>query len=440
MNKNIVFSLFAMLLLLAGCDYNEEHFPGFDDVTRTDVVHFEGEFTGSYPSDGYFMDRADLADAVADMLEDMYPYCDNGSTAKVSVLFGEITEGFKAVTPDVSYTLTTEDYDAMGTESGQPGKYNNFDYKMDIDAYLIAFLNEKYADLAEGKIVEIGYKYYSYGVTYEQANTYKKTANGWEAVVTDYVADKTYELTTEDYDAMGTESGQPGKYDNFDSNMDVAFYIATFMKNKFAYAKEGVTYEVSYKYYANKTTTKETILMKYDGTNWTEYDPYADVLNVSAKVAEMSYDGNTWSLGRLLGGSKTFVMAYDDYYALVDWVLTNKPEYKDTRYDNSEYYFGSSYYYLNINNNYNTWRNTYNVNGEYDGLTDEQMQSIMDERLAWGIANILLPMHVDTPDTGTSYQVVYNLYGGRGAGNYVMTFMYNAEIAAYELVAGPLAQ
>ena len=166
MNKNIVFSLFAMLLLLAGCDYNEEHFPGFDDVTRTDVVHFEGEFTGSYPSDGYFMDRADLADAVADMLEDMYPYCDNGSTAKVSVLFGEITEGFKAVTPDVSYTLTTEDYDAMGTESGQPGKYNNFDYKMDIDAYLIAFLNEKYADLAEGKIVEIGYKYYSYSVTY----------------------------------------------------------------------------------------------------------------------------------------------------------------------------------------------------------------------------------------------------------------------------------
>ena len=252
MNKNIIFSLFAMLLLLAGCDYNEEHFPGFDDVTRTDVVHFEGEFTGSYPSDGYFMNKAALADAVADMLEDLYPYCDKGSTAKVSVLFGEITEGFKAVTPDVSYTLTTEDYDAMGTESGQPGKY-----------------------------------------------------------------------------------------DNFDSNMDVAFYIATFMKNKFAYAEEGVTYEVSYKYYANKTTTTETILMKYDGTNWTEYDPYADVLTVSTKVAEMSYDGNTWSLGRLLGGSKTIVMGYDEYYALVEWVLTNKPAYKDTRYDNSEYYFGS---------------------------------------------------------------------------------------------------
>ncbi|MBQ8501255.1 MAG: hypothetical protein IJ494_02970 [Bacteroides sp.] len=440
MNKNFIFSLFTMLLLLAGCDYNEEHFPGFDDVTREDVVRFEGEFTGTYPSDGYFTDKSALEAAVADMLEDMYPYCNEGSSAKVSVLFGDITKGFQTLSADETYTLTDADYETMGTAKGEPGEYHNLSYKHDVDTYLTTFLNEKYKDLAVGKLVEIGYKYYSNYVTSELTKTYKRTTDSWEEVVIEYVADKNYELVKEDYDSMGTESGTPGRYDNFDSNMNIPFYIGIFLKEKFPYTEEGTTYEVSYKYYENKVTTTQTIIMKYDGSKWTEFDPYADILTVSTKIAEMSFDGESWTLGRLLGGSKTITLGYDDYYALVEWVLDNKLAYKDSRYDNSEYYFGASYFYQNINNNYNTWRNIYNVDGEYDGLTDEQLQSVMDERLVWGLTNIILPLHVTTPDSGISYQIVYTLYGGRGSGNYAMTFMYNEEIAAYELVAGPLAQ
>lgn len=54
MNKKIILGLFATALLWAGCDYNEDNFPGFDDNPLTDVIHYEGDFTGKYPSEGYF--------------------------------------------------------------------------------------------------------------------------------------------------------------------------------------------------------------------------------------------------------------------------------------------------------------------------------------------------------------------------------------------------
>ena len=103
-----------------------------------------------------------------------------------------------------------------------------------------------------------------------------------------------------------------------------------------------------------------------------------------------------------------------------------------------EYYFGSSSKYNNINNKYNTWKNYYNVDGYLTGKSDEEVQAIMDERMAEGIANILLPSWVDTPDSGISYIAVYKVYGGRGDGLYGMSFMYNEETKKFEKTAGPV--
>ena len=64
----------------------------------------------------------------------------------------------------------------------------------------------------------------------------------------------------------------------------------------------------------------------------------------------------------------------------------------------------------------------------------------MDERLAWGIAEIVLPRRITTPDTGLSYAVTYTVYGGRGSGNYAMSFMYNGGTGKYENVSEPVAQ
>ena len=33
-NKFYLYSMFAATLVLGGCDYNEEHFPGFDELAH----------------------------------------------------------------------------------------------------------------------------------------------------------------------------------------------------------------------------------------------------------------------------------------------------------------------------------------------------------------------------------------------------------------------
>ena len=50
MNKKLIYGLCAASFLMTACDYNEDNFPGFDQEPLTDVVYYEGEFTGKYPT------------------------------------------------------------------------------------------------------------------------------------------------------------------------------------------------------------------------------------------------------------------------------------------------------------------------------------------------------------------------------------------------------
>lgn len=89
MNKKLIYGLCAASFLMTACDYNEDNFPGFDQEPLTDVVYYEGEFTGKYPTEGYFSlvqgdeesGKATIEKALIEMLEDTYPYCDKGSSA-----------------------------------------------------------------------------------------------------------------------------------------------------------------------------------------------------------------------------------------------------------------------------------------------------------------------------------------------------------------------
>lgn len=49
MNKKLIYGLCAASFLMTACDYNEDNFPGFDQEPLTDVVYYEGEFTGEVP-------------------------------------------------------------------------------------------------------------------------------------------------------------------------------------------------------------------------------------------------------------------------------------------------------------------------------------------------------------------------------------------------------
>ena len=100
MKKNLLYTLCASLLFFTGCDYNEDNFEGFDDNPIGNVTQYEGEFTGTYPSDGYFLTddagKAELTSALNTMLSELFYSSDKGSAAKISVLCGTVTPGFES--------------------------------------------------------------------------------------------------------------------------------------------------------------------------------------------------------------------------------------------------------------------------------------------------------------------------------------------------------
>lgn len=175
-------------------------------------------------------------------------------------------------------------------------------------------------------------------------------------------------------------------------------------------------------------------IFRYNGEKWEAYNPAKEVVAfVSERITVMKFDGKEWKLSNLISRIEKLTLTNAEYTKLVEWVNTNKPEYMSTLNTTSEYYFGADCSKNNnINNKYSTWTQYYNVDGYLDGLDDAEIQTIMDERLAnEGLATILLPGMVTNPDPDTSYTVVYKIYGGRGNGNYAMSFYYNADDNIY---------
>ena len=276
------------------------------------------------------------------------------------------------VVADEEYELTTADYDAMGTGDKQPGKHDNFAYNIDPNEYLPNFCTTKYVDKQVGFICKIIYKYYSNRETTTQAKFYKKGANGF-VEETGFKADKSYIFTSEDYaDIAGADE--------------------------------------------NKA-----------------YNPAKEmVASITERITVMKFDGKEWKLSNLISDIKELSLTNAEYTKLVEWVKENKPEFMSTQNTTSEYYFGADTKNNNINNKYSTWTQYYNVDGYLNDLKDEEIQVIMDERLAKeAFPLILLPDMVDNPDPDISYTVIYKIYGGRGNGNYAMSFYYSKEDNAY---------
>lgn len=439
MNKKLIYGLCAASFLMTACDYNEDNFPGFDQEPLTDVVYYEGEFTGKYPTEGYFSlvqgdeesGKATIEKALIEMLKDTYPYCDKGSSAKIKVKVADVMPSQeKEPAYEDAYELSTADYDAMGTGK-KLGEHDNFSYRIDPNDYLPDFCAGKYADKAEGFICKIIYKYYSNRVTTTQAKYYKKGADGWtEEPLIPYDADKKLPLEEQDYDAMGIEAGEPGANDTFVSDEQADAYLPIFLQNKYTYvAKEGLTVEVTYKVSGKEKKT----IYRYNGSAWEVYNPKASiVVSVTERITVMKFDGKEWKLSNLISDIKELSLTNAEYTKLVEWVKENKPEFMSTQNTTSEYYFGADTKNNNINNKYSTWTQYYNVDGYLNDLKDEEIQVIMDERLAKeAFPLILLPDMVDNPDPDISYTVIYKIYGGRGNGNYAMSFYYSKEDNAY---------
>jgi len=115
-------------------------------------------------------------------------------------------------------------------------------------------------------------------------SVYTYTDGAWE-IPTDV-----YSLTSEDYDAMGTASGQPGRHNNFDSSMAIDDYISTFLGIKYPFAQDDDAIDVVYKYYsssAHATQTRGNSYTVIDGV-WTGHK------STISTTLQFGHDGTTW--------------------------------------------------------------------------------------------------------------------------------------------------
>ncbi|MFI2741427.1 choice-of-anchor J domain-containing protein [Zhouia sp. PK063] len=124
-----------------------------------------------------------------------------------------------------------------------------------------------------------------------------------------------YTLTTADYDAMGTGSGQPGQYNNFSSSVAPEDYIPTYLKLKYPYAQEDDQLVVFYAYYSGGVTTRANLYMVQNGV-WT---PYQTTQEASLQFGN---DGSTWVPDNTI----KYTLVNSDYELMAD-KLADDPVY-----------------------------------------------------------------------------------------------------------------
>lgn len=440
MNKKYILGLLPAMLMFASCDYNEDNFPGYDDNPITQVVTVDTVFTGSYPKGKeFFTDKQDMGRAVVSAINRMYPFADDGSSAKVTVKYGEVSKAdFKKVETVDEYTLTDEDYTALET-----GRFKNFNDAQVAAEKLPLFCATKYADKEEGAIVWLNYL-----IRKNINSIYMQKKDGKWVPYNDakpFYATYNYTLEEADYVSMGTGAGQPGEHKNFSSSIDPNFYLTKFVGVKYMYAQKGETATLTYKFFipGNKNknipskTENRSLSFMFDGQVWKLYNPFSGTMVVNDAVVDIAKENGKWSVKRILAGVEKLTMDTADYQFLINWVRDNKSAYLDAAHpETGEFYFGASSYHNNINQKVSYWKKV--AANEMEGKTNDQIQEIMNTRLEEGLA-LLLSHKFSNPDPSVGYTVVFLVYGDELNGNCFMSYIYNAETAKFEKVDGPKA-
>ncbi|MFD1062371.1 choice-of-anchor J domain-containing protein [Winogradskyella litorisediminis] len=128
------------------------------------------------------------------------------------------------------YYLSSADYDSMGEESGQPGRFDNFSDNVLPENYVPQFLEITYPFAQEGDELFVIYKYFSGGVSL-RGDFYTFTNGEWLPFQASlqfgfdegmWVPDNTirYELVTADYELVVTELTGVAGFEAAVSNLD----------------------------------------------------------------------------------------------------------------------------------------------------------------------------------------------------------------------------
>ena len=187
MNKKFIYSMFAVALLLTSCDYNEKHFPGYDEYTTpTDVQNdtitlLDADYKSiselkanqdiALSKDPEGKTYVDALDAVASnhfftndaqavwylpaYLDDTYPYLSDGS--KITVNYNNYEDLPAYLTQLInanSYTLTPSDYRTVWGESISATFLSPSTIRQ-----IPNILKEKISNPADGAVQAVSYVY-----------------------------------------------------------------------------------------------------------------------------------------------------------------------------------------------------------------------------------------------------------------------------------------
>ena len=232
--------------------------------------------------------------------------------------------------------------------------------------------------ISEVSIGHYGYKITGGGTPYQRMDYYANEGDSWIPL------QNVHKLNSKDYASLGA----PGENNHFSRNVPASDYLADFTANTYALAENGEERYYVYDYYNGESTISLADKLFKTDTGWISSYGYIEM------VTEPYAKSTT---GWAFDPTVNFTMTDADYRIIVNHVK-NTPELDEkdpSVYDESEYYFGSTYYYDN-----------------FDARPGNQHESFdsWQEAVKTAISEVLLPAKF--PDAQTHFkgiQMYYNV-------------------------------
>lgn len=229
-----------------------------------------------------------------------------------------------------------------------------------------------------------------------------------------------YQLTTEDYKAMGNT------YGNFQGVQQDSF-IPLFLKQKYPYAQEGETKSIVYYYNSSPKTYRADVYKMVSGT-WTK-------LNISLEEVtdQFAYSKGVWkynpSVTIDLKPVKGVAEVSAFYQSIVDYVgKTFGTGYYQKNYTNAEFYYGASAFGNNFSFRISDWR-TGCAEGPtaYASYDDAALTELMNTRIVDAFKPVLEKNYPDAlPIDGLdiTYTINFGIFVGVPISECTHTIVY----------------
>lgn len=251
----------------------------------------------------------------------------------------------------------------------------------------------------------------------------------------------------------------------FENDSVAAIWLPAFIASKFPQLSAGSTCKVTYKMLANQPE----YMAELDTIGFIMFteDDYASIwgnnvevpyltpateslLPRALKAGYTSLEDGVYAVEYMYSpvepaqstADEQYMLTQDDYRVLTEYVQQNLPAgYMHNRSNEIEFYFGANVNQMYINNDYAVWRQKYDPENLYSGMTDADMVELHASRLASAFLNLIIPNRIQQPRMGV-YTIVFPM--GSDATNTTiasLSFMYSGQFiwTSYSFSQSPMA-